>query len=246
MRRASARSSRGRCERRSTAASHDRSARNSRARQALPGRVGAARLHADRAGNSRSSASQGRTAPANRRCSGLAVGLLDPSEGSVAIAGRGTAARRSGARRRRLRGPGRAALPRLSPSATCSISRASRTRAGTAHSRGNCSRGSSPKTRVFGALAGRASATRAGARPRQAPRAAPARRAAGRGSTPWASRDFLRLLMEGAAETGSAVVVATRVLGRHRAHLRARRPARAMAACSSTERSRICSPPTGC
>jgi ABC-2 type transport system ATP-binding protein len=170
---------------------------------------------------------------------GLAVGLLDPVR-AVAIAGRDP--RRNAAALADIGYVARArTLYRGFASATCSISAHVANRRWDLACQALLLR-SSPKTRVS-ALSGRAGATRARAGARQAPRAAAARRAAG-AARPLASRDFLRLLMEGAAETGSAVVVATRVLGDIE-RICERVVLLAHGRCASTERE-ICSPPIAC
>ncbi|MEA2209598.1 MAG: type transport system ATP-binding protein [Solirubrobacteraceae bacterium] len=142
---------------------------------------------------------------------GLAVGLLDPSEGAVSICGRD---------------------PRRDPEALADIGYVAQ---GTPLYRGfsvgemldfaratnprwdqalatDLLASSSPKTRVSllspGEQARLALALALGKRPALLLLDEPLARL-----DPLASREFLRLLMEGAAETGSAVVVATRVLG---------------------------------
>ncbi len=142
---------------------------------------------------------------------GLAVGLLDPSEGSVAISGRDP--RRDAAALADVGyvAQGAPLYRGFTVGDMLDFARVTNARWDSALARQLLSR-SSPKTRVSalspGERAQLALALALGKRPALLLLDEPLARL-----DPLASRDFLRLLMEGAAETGSAVVVATRVLG---------------------------------
>ncbi|MDX6538604.1 MAG: type transport system ATP-binding protein [Gaiellales bacterium] len=142
---------------------------------------------------------------------GLAVGLLDPSEGAVSICGRDPRRDPDALADIGYVAQGTPLYRGFSVGEMLDYARAANPRWDQALATDLLSR-SSPKTRVSqlppGERARLALALALGKRPALVLLDEPLARL-----DPLASREFLRLLMEGAAETGSAVVVATRVLG---------------------------------
>jgi ABC-2 type transport system ATP-binding protein len=142
---------------------------------------------------------------------GLAVGLLDPSEGAVSICGRDPRRDPDALADIGYVAQGTPLYRGFSVGEMLDYARAANPRWDQALATDLLSR-SSPKTRVSqlppGERARLALALALGKRPALVLLDEPLARL-----DPLASREFLRLLMEGAAETGSAVVVATRILG---------------------------------
>jgi ABC-2 type transport system ATP-binding protein len=142
---------------------------------------------------------------------GLAVGLLDPSEGAVSICGRDPRRDAEALADIGYVAQGTPLYRGFSVGEMLGFARATNPRWDQALATDLLAR-SSARTRVSVLSPGERSrlalALALGKRPALLLLDEPLARL-----DPLASRDFLRLLMEGAAETGSAVVVATRVLG---------------------------------